>query len=137
MTRDEFEKLVSAAVDALPQQFLVRLKNVAIVVEDEPEPEQKSRAGVRAHHELLGLYEGTPGTVYGSHYFKMLPDKITIYQGPIERAAQHDPARIAEIVHEVVWHEVGHYFGISEKRIRELERKRRARPGHRSIDRAG
>ncbi len=133
MDRSEFEQLVSAAVGALPKHFLARLKNVAIVVEDEAEPEEKLKAGVRSGSELLGLYEGLPGTVYGSHYFKILPDKITIYRGPIERASGGDPVRIGEIVEEVVWHEVGHYFGISEKRIRELERKRRSRPGHRSF----
>lgn len=133
MIQDDFEQLVRAAVDALPVPFLERLKNVAIVVEEESEPEQKLKVGVGSGQELLGLYEGTPGTVYGSHYFKILPDKITIYRGPIERAAGGDPARVSEIVHEVVWHEVGHYFGISEKRIRELERKRRLRPGHRPV----
>ncbi|MBI3304814.1 metallopeptidase family protein [Candidatus Parcubacteria bacterium] len=132
MTRDDFEKLVSAAVDALPISFLERLKNVAIVVEAEALPEQKVKTGVGPGSELLGLYEGTPGTVYGSHYFKILPDKITIYQGPIERAASGDPERIRAIVDEVVWHEVGHYFGISEKRIRELERKRETRRKTRS-----
>ncbi len=133
MKREEFEQFVGAAVDSLPPKFLARLKNVAIVVEGEAEPEQETKAGVRSGHELLGLYEGTPGTVYGSHYYKILPDKITIYQNTIERAAGGNPDRIREIVHEVVWHEVGHYFGISEKRIRELERKRRLRPGHRPV----
>jgi predicted Zn-dependent protease with MMP-like domain len=88
------------------------MANVAVVVEDEPPPGQN----------LLGLYQGVPLNRRGRGYAGALPDKITIYRGPIERQYENDPDRLASEVRRTVWHEVAHHFGISDERLVELDR---------------
>ena len=110
-----FARLVRRALTELPPEYDQRLRNVAIVVEEEPEPEQ-----VKEGHELLGLYEGVPLTerAYGEPY---LPDRISIYRGPIQRMSS-SPRRQAQIVRDTVMHEIAHHFGISDARLTELGR---------------
>jgi len=108
----EFECLVGGALDALPRELRDRLSNVELVVEDEPPPGQR----------LLGLYQGVPLTRRGSNYTGALPDKITIYRGPLERLAGGDPGRLSDQVRRVVLHEVAHHFGISDERLVEIDR---------------
>ena len=74
---------------------------------------------------LLGLYEGIPKTKRGAGYFGVLPDKITIFQQPIEELAGHDEKKLKKLIYEVVWHEVGHHLGFDEKEIRALEAKKK------------
>jgi predicted Zn-dependent protease with MMP-like domain len=111
-SESEFEALVRDALDALPADLHDFMSNVAVVVEDEPPPGMP----------LLGLYQGIPLTGRSSAYSGVPPDKITIYRGPIERIAGPDPERLKEQVRRVVLHEIAHHFGISDERLRELDR---------------
>jgi predicted Zn-dependent protease with MMP-like domain len=109
---DEFEQLVSEALDALPDDIAAQMANVAVTVDDEPPPGQP----------LLGLYQGVPLGRRGPYYSGVLPDKITIYRGPIERIARGDPEALRALVRRVVLHEIAHHFGISDERLVELDR---------------
>jgi predicted Zn-dependent protease with MMP-like domain len=109
---DDFTRWAEEAVDSLPNELRSYMSNVAIVIEDEPPP------GVPA----LGLYEGFPLTRRGSSYAAVPPDKITIFRGPLERLYGADPEQLRPQVHRVVLHEVAHHFGISDERLRELDR---------------
>ena len=108
----DFEELAQDALDSLPADLRAQMSNVDIVVEDEPPPGQP----------LLGLYQGIPLTRRGSYYGGVLPDKITIYRGPLERLYGHDPQTLQREVKRVVLHEVAHHFGISDERLVELDR---------------
>lgn len=112
----EFDHLVEEAFRKIPARFRRRLKNVVMVVEPEP-----PRPG------LLGLYHGRPLTHRSVGDSFTLPDHITIYQGPHERLARN-PAHLARLVEETVWHEVAHYFGMDEAQVRRAERRRALRP---------
>ena len=125
MEFDKFEKLVDQGIKAIPKEFLEKLENVEIVVEEEPTPEQLKRLRIRKGSFLFGLYEGVPQTKRW-HYSQVLPDKITIFKKPIERYA-YSAEDIKETVKNTVWHEIAHHFGMDERRVREAEsRKRRS-----------
>ena len=109
---DSFEELVSEALDSLPDDIGELMSNVAVVVEDEPP------AGL----PLLGLYSGVPLTRRTSWYGAVPPDKITIYQGPLERHFGDSDDLLRRQVRRVVVHEIAHHFGISDGRLRELDR---------------
>ena len=111
-----FEDLVVEALDSLPEELGAAMENVEIVVEDEPPWEQVRR--LPRGHTLLGLYHGIPLTSRG-HYDRALPDKISIYRGPIVRLAR-TPERIREQVRRTVIHEIAHHFGIDDDRLHEL-----------------
>ncbi len=117
MDRKKFEGLVEEAVAALPRSFRKRIENLAVLVEERPPLRRSSRASPRT---LLGLYHGVPLKDRGSYYGNIPPDVIVIYQEPIERLSASDD-EIRERVREVVLHEIGHYFGLSEKELREIE----------------
>jgi predicted Zn-dependent protease with MMP-like domain len=119
-TREEFDALVEAAIESLPRALLERISNVAIVVENAPAAAQLRRQGIPPGDTLLGLYEGIPLTQRTSHYGNVVPDKITLFQAPIEAAAGYDPNRIREQVRRTVLHEIAHYFGIDDERLDEL-----------------
>ena len=110
--RERFEAWVADALDSLPPDIAEMLDNVGVTVEDEPPPGQP----------LLGLYEGIPWGRRGPYYAGALPDKITIYRGPIERIAAGDPERLNALVRRVVFHEIAHHFGISDERLVEIDR---------------
>ena len=112
MTEIEFEDAVEDAVASLPPELHDFMSNVAIVVEDDPP------RGTR----LLGLYEGIPLTQRTSSYAGVPPDKITIYRRPLERLAGDDPERLRKEIRRTVLHEIAHHFGISDERLRELDR---------------
>jgi predicted Zn-dependent protease with MMP-like domain len=118
---ETFAELVSEAVDSLPQEFLERMENVELLIEDWPSREDLEDAGLtqRDRSRLLGLYHGVPLTHRGAFY-SSLPDRITIYQRPIELAAGHDDDAIREQVRHTVIHEIAHYYGISDERLEEL-----------------
>ena len=116
LKRARFSRLVARALDELPAEFRDRLRNVDVVILDEPRDEQRPEDG----SELLGLYEGVPLTGRGSGE-PYLPDRISIFRGPIERMTS-SPKKQAEIVKDTVIHEIAHHFGISDERLRELGR---------------
>lgn len=116
-----FEKIVGEAMDAIPPKYLKHLNNVAFVVEDEPNGEQRRKLGLRGTQSLYGLYEGIPLTSRGTNYSLVLPDKITIFKRPIEESSQN-LAGLRDQVHRTVWHEVAHYYGLGHERISELEK---------------
>jgi predicted Zn-dependent protease with MMP-like domain len=108
----DFERAVLDALDSLPSELRERISNVELAVEDEPPQRQP----------LLGLYQGVPLTRRGSNYSGALPDKITIYRGPLERLYGHDPEVLRQQIRRVVLHEVAHHFGISDERLIEIDR---------------
>jgi predicted Zn-dependent protease with MMP-like domain len=122
---DYFEELVERAIEKIPRRFRRRLKNVAFVIEHEPSPAHRARAGLRSGSILLGLYEGRPlpsRSVFESFAW---PDRITVFQGPHERMAVNRE-HLARLVEDTIWHEVAHYFGMDERRVRVAERRRKS-----------
>ena len=124
LNRTEFEKIIREGIKAIPERFLRKLENVAIVVEDEPTPALRKKLNIHPNWTLYGLYEGVPQASRGANYTAVLPDKITIFQKPIEAAAR-DLKDIKEMVKNTVWHEIAHHFGMSEARVRQAEARRR------------
>jgi predicted Zn-dependent protease with MMP-like domain len=108
----DFEQLVRDALDELPDDIRGLMTNVAITVEGEPPPGQN----------LLGLYQGIPWGKRGPYYAGALPDKITIYSGPMERMTGGDPERLRSQVRRTVFHEIAHHFGISYQRLVDIDR---------------
>jgi len=117
--RQEFERLVAEALDALPRRFRKYMRNIAVVVEATPSRELLEEMELWPDHTLLGLYQGVPLTERGHGYGNVLPDQITIFQQPIEDLYD-TPEEIKAAVRETVIHEVGHYFGLDDERIDEL-----------------
>jgi predicted Zn-dependent protease with MMP-like domain len=120
---EEFKRLVTMAFDLIPDYFRVRMENIAVVVDNEPSVDQLSRARVPRGGTLFGLYEGRPLTVRSVFDSFGMPDRITIFQGPHERAAR-SPEHLATLVEDTMWHEVAHYFGMDEAQVRSAERRR-------------
>ena len=120
LTRREFEEIVVSALRRLPKFFKKKMKNVDVVVENRAPRDLLSEMGLRSPFELLGLYQGVPLDRRGFYYGNVLPDKITLFQIPIESMCQ-TKGEIEERVKEVVIHEVGHYFGLDDDKLRELE----------------
>ena len=119
MIPEEFQALVAEVLDDLPSEIVERMDNVAVTVAYWPSREQLARAGLRHPATLFGLYEGVPLTKRGIHYGMVPPDRITLFQGPLE-ASHRTQAAIREQVRRTVIHEIAHHFGIDENRIREL-----------------
>ena len=129
MTRESFERLVEEALQDIPGRFRRAMQNVAVVVEDEPSPALLDEMEVEPGDTLFGLYQGTPLPERSWGFGNTLPDRISIYQIPIEEACEDDE-EIRECVAETVIHEFGHYFGMSEEEIEEIEEKYLARRVH-------
>ncbi len=121
MDRERFEGLVARAVDSLPEEFRSKLENIDVVVEDWPTQYQLAEAGLRRGQTLLGLYQGVPRTKRSRHYGLVPPDKITIFQKPIEAKCRYD-AEITTEIQRVVRHEIAHHFGIGDARLKQIER---------------
>ncbi|CAN5700671.1 metallopeptidase family protein [soil metagenome] len=122
MTRERFTQLVEEALREIPRRFRDEMKNVAVVVEDEPPPEILEEMEIPPDDTLFGLYQGTPLPERGWSYGNALPDRISIYLGPIVEACADDD-EVRDCVAETVIHEFGHYFGMSEEEIEEIEEK--------------
>ena len=122
MTRDDFKGLVEAALADIPPRFRREMQNIAIVVEDEPSPEILQEMEIEPPDSLYGLYQGTPLTERGWGHGNVLPDRITLYQRPIEQDSEDREDAIVCIA-ETLIHEIGHYFGLSEEEIEEIEEK--------------
>ena len=127
MQQNNFEHIISAAISALPEHGRKAMDNVAFTVEKEARRKKAKEIGIQVNEVLLGLYEGVPKTKRGANYFGVLPDKITIFQQPIEELAGRDEKKLKKLIYEVVWHEAGHHLGFDEKEIRALETKKRKR----------
>jgi predicted Zn-dependent protease with MMP-like domain len=122
MERQEFDALVFRAIEALPPEFRSKLKNVDVLVEDWPSQQQISRLRLRNKAQLLGLYEGVPQTKRDSSYNLVLPDRITIFQKPIELNCRSDK-EIEDEIGRVVRHEIAHHFGIGDATLYKIERQ--------------
>jgi predicted Zn-dependent protease with MMP-like domain len=122
MTRERFEQLVEEALKEIPRRFRKEMRNVAVVVEDEPPPELLAEMEIEPGDTLFGLYHGTPLPERSWAFGNNLPDRISIYQRPTERACRDDE-EIRDCIAETVIHEFGHYFGLSEDEIEEIEEK--------------
>ncbi len=117
-----FERLVAEALDSLPEVFLVHLDNVEVVIEEWPSAEDLAEAGMEGEErtELLGLYSGIPLTERDTAYAGFLPDRIILFQRPIEAVAGEDPEAVREEVQVTVVHEIAHFYGISDERLDEM-----------------
>jgi predicted Zn-dependent protease with MMP-like domain len=118
--RSDFDHLVADALATIPARFREAIANLAIVVEDEPSPELLETMGIEPPDTLLGLYQGIPLTERHWDHGNVLPDRILLFQGPLERGSE-DEDDLVIAVGETLIHEVGHYFGLSEEEIEEIE----------------
>jgi len=125
ISRDDFESIVRDTVTSLPHRFRTYMENVAIVVEEEPDPELLRKNDVPPGNTLFGLYQGVPRSERGKrgNYGFVTPDRISIFQGPIQRHAG-SPEELQKLVRETVLHEIAHHFGMGEERVRRMERER-------------
>lgn len=120
MTRREFERLVDRALRKLPRPFKEKLANIAVIVEDWADDETLAEMGIEPPDTLYGLYRGVDLTHRDSSYGNVLPDTITIYQGPIEEDCATEE-EMADVVRETVMHEIGHYFGLDDETMHRIE----------------
>lgn len=116
LSREDFESLVDEALSSLPEEVQRWLDNVAIVVADRPSPDQQARTGLGPGSLLFGLYEGVPKTRRGVTYGEVVPDKILIFQRPIEMVCR-TPAQVRSQVRRTVLHEIGHHLGLDEDEL--------------------
>lgn len=122
MTRDKFKALVEEAIDSIPPRFAAAMHNVAIVIDDVPSADVLEEMEIGPDDVLLGLYQGIPLPDRQS-YGNALPDKITLYQQSIEEDCDGDEDEIVVAIGETLIHELGHYFGLSEEEIMEIEER--------------
>ena len=124
MDRERFELLVEDAWETIPDEFRDRFANLAIFVENEPSREQLESARAAPGHTLLGLYQGVPLSRRGHGYTMAMPDRVTLFQGPIERASP-SAREIPQVIYDTLWHELAHHLGMDEKEVRAAELRRR------------
>lgn len=124
LTDEQFDALITRAMDELPQEYIRGLRNVAIVMADEPDEHQRAKLKLRQGHLLLGLYEGIPNTARTGSEAGLLPDKITLFKHPI-LAVSHDEHSLFEQIKRTLWHEIAHYYGLDHDRIDHLENRPR------------
>ena len=122
MNRAEFEQLVADALASIPRRFRRALSNIAIVVEDEPSAQLLHEMEIEPPDTLFGLYQGVPLTERHWGYGNTLPDRILLFQGPLERDSEDDDDLIVAIG-ETLIHEFGHYFGMCEEQIEDIEER--------------
>ena len=119
VSEEEFQSLINQALEELPGEHAKNIKNVAILFEEEPTPEQRQRLKLDPYHTLLGLYEGTPLSERQGRD-TLLPDRITLFKVPLERRSA-TPERLKENIKHTLWHEIAHYYGLNHTKIQELE----------------
>jgi len=123
MTRARFKELVEEAIDTIPRRFAREVRNVAIVIEDRPTPDLLADLEMEADEVLLGLYQGVPLTERQWGHGNVLPDHITLFQAEIEEDCEDDEREIVVAICETLIHELGHYFGLSEEEIMDIEER--------------
>ena len=121
MTVEHFRELVEEAIDTIPAKFARKVRNLAIVIEDAPSADLLEDMEIEDPRDLLGLYQGTPLTERGWGHGNQLPDRITLFQGSIEDVADGDEDQIVAEIGETLIHELGHYFGMDEDQIMDIE----------------
>jgi len=121
LTDEAFDRLISRAMDELPQEYIKGLNNVAILYADWPDEYQAKKSGLRENSILLGLYEGIPLTHRGGNYTFVLPDKITLFKKSILMIV-HNEAELFEQIKRTLWHEIAHYYGLDHERIHALQK---------------
>ena len=119
-TDEQFQELIDEAFESLPKEHRDNVKNVAILYEDEPSPEQRQRLLLRDDQSLFGLYEGIPLSQRQGNTHNMLPDRITLFKWPLLRAS-YDLKSLKEQIRHTLWHEIAHYYGLNHTDIRRLE----------------
>lgn len=119
VTDEEFQKLIDQALTELPGEHVKNIKNVAILYEAQPTPEQREKLALRHDQTLLGLYEGTPLT-QRQGMSNLFPDRITLFKEPLQWHAA-TRGELKEQIKHTLWHEIAHYYGLDHDRIRELE----------------
>ena len=120
LTDEQFDALITKAMDELPQEYITGLDNVAIVMADDPTEEQKMKMKLRENTVLLGLYEGIPLTQRGAGYTFVLPDKITLFKHSILRVVRTEE-ELFEQIKRTLWHEIAHYYGLSHDHMHNLQ----------------
>lgn len=120
----EFEILVTQAIEELPGQFRERMQNITIQIEDLPNKSILRRMGIKSPYSLLGLYQGVPVTRRGIHYRNVMPDRITIFRKPILKRFQKNTHQIKNEIKRVVLHEIGHYFGLNDHELYIIEKQK-------------
>lgn len=125
MEHEQFEKLVEEGFEKLPQWVRDKIKNVALLVEDEPSKEDRKAQDLSNDETLLGLYKGIPLSARGDMYGigMTMPDTITLYQIPIEEVAEEDGLPVVQVIADTIWHEFAHHFGMDEGEVRARERE--------------
>lgn len=123
MTRDAFRRLVAEAIDSIPPRFAQHVRNVAIVIEDAPADDLLAEMAMVPPETLLGLYQGTPLPERHWDHGNDLPDRILLFQQPIEDEAEEEDGDIVGVIGETLIHELGHYFGLSEDEIMAIEER--------------
>jgi predicted Zn-dependent protease with MMP-like domain len=123
VTREYFRELVEEAIDTIPLKFARQVRNLAIVIEDTPSDELLDEMEIDDGDALLGLYQGTPLSERGFGYGNALPDRITLFQFTIEDECDDDENEIIIAIGETLIHELGHYFGMSEEQIMDIEER--------------
>lgn len=120
LSDEQFDQLITRAMDELPQEYIKGMQNVAIVMADQPDEYQAQKSGLREHHVLLGLFEGVPKTAQTGNESGLLPSKITLFKDALQLVTR-DEASLFEQVKRTLWHEIAHYYGLNHDRIHHLE----------------
>ena len=120
ITDDEFDALITRAMNELPQEYIENMQNVAIVMQDEPTSEQRQKLQLRGDSLLLGLFEGVPRPSQTGNEIALLPSKITLFKHHIALAV-HSPDGFFEQIKRTLWHEIAHYYGLDHGRMHDLE----------------
>jgi predicted Zn-dependent protease with MMP-like domain len=121
MNDEQFDSLITRAMNELPQKYIKGLENVAIVMADDPTPEQIKKMKLESGHVLLGLYEGIPLTQRGAGYNFVLPDKITLFKNSL-LTVSHNDDELFERIKRTLWHEIAHYYGLDHDRIDQIQK---------------
>ena len=126
LSDQQFDELITRAMDELPQEYIHNMHNVAIVMADEPDDEQRLKLKLRGDQLLLGLFEGVPRTFQTGNESGLLPSKITLFKYPILATVRDTPG-LFEQVKRTLWHEIAHYYGLSHDDMHERQAKNQAR----------